>query len=142
MRNKKKQILRGMFTSLRILFCYTVGLTVYFTFPNHYVLYSIFTMISVLLCVFVMFSNNYWINKWIWVGILIGLPAGYYFFEMLYLIFPSLYEYLHPYLYYGSMNNDGSSLILFVIQFFLTYIILLPIAYDILKTYKQSRFPF
>ena len=137
MRNKKKQILRGMFTSLCILFCYTVGLTVYFTFPNHYVLYSIFTMISVLLCVFVMFSNNYWINKWIWVGILIGLPAGYYFFEMLY-----LYEYLHPYLYYGSMNNDGSSLILFVIQFFLTYIILLPIAYDILKTYKQSRFPF
>ena len=130
-----------MFTSLCILFCYTVGLTVYFTFPNHYVLYSIFTMISVLLCVFVMFSNNYWINKWIWGGILIGLPAGYYFFEMLYLIFPSLYEYLHPYLYYGSMNNDGSSLILFVIQFFLTYIILLPIAYDILKTYKQSRFP-
>lgn len=125
-----------------MLFCYTVGLTIYFTFPNQYVLYAIFAIISVLLCAFVMFSNNYFINKWIWVGILIGLPCGYYFFELVYMLFPSLYEYLHPYLYYGSINHDGFSLLLFVAQFFLTFIILLPIAYDVGKTYQKTRFPF
>lgn len=138
----KKQIIRGMMTSLCMLFCYTVGLTIYFTFPNQYVLYSIFAIASILLCVFVMFSNNYFINKWIWVGIVIGLPCGYYFFELIYSLFPTLYEYLHPYLYYGSINRDGIALVIFVAQYFLTFIILLPIAYDIFKTYNQTRFPF
>ena len=138
----KKQIIRGMMTSLCMLFCYTVGLTISFTFPNQYVLYSIFAIASVLLCVCVMFSNNYFINKWIWVGIVIGLPCGYYFFELIYSLFPTLYEYLHPYLYYGSINRDGIALVIFVAQYFLTFIILLPIAYDIFKTYNQTRFPF
>ena len=89
---KKKQIIRGMFTSLCILFCYTVGITVYFTFPNHYVLYSIFTMISVLLCVFVMFSNNYWINKWIWVaGRILFLWVGLYAVSVVVWVFTSIF---------------------------------------------------
>ncbi len=138
----KKQIMRGILTSFCILFCYTIGLTVYFTFPNQYVLYALFALISVFIALFIMFSNNYFINRWIWAGILIGLPLSYYGYELIYYFFPKLYEYLHPYLYYGSMNHDGSSLLIFVGQYFLTFIVLLPIAYDILKTYHESRFFF
>lgn len=138
----RKQIMRGIVTSFCMLFCYTVGLTVYFTFPDQYALYALFAIISVFLCLFIMFSNNYFINRWIWMGILVGLPCAYYGFELLYELFPSLYEYLHPYLYFGSMNHDGSSLLIFVEQFFFTFLILLPIAYDILKTYQKHRFPF
>lgn len=135
----KKQIIRGIITSLCILFCYTIGITFFFTFPQKYLLYALFSIICVAICVFVMFANNHAINGWIWIGILIGLPIGYYFYDILYTIFPSLYEYLHPYLFYGHTTKDGSALIIFVIQFYGTFMIMLPIAYDVLKTYRQRK---
>lgn len=139
---KRKQILRGILTSFNILFCYTVGITLYFSFPEEYFWYTIFAIISVGISLMIMFSNNHFINRWIWLGIAIGLPIAYYSYELIYSLFPALYEYFHPYLYYGSINHNANSLIMFVIQFFGIYLILLPLAYDIIKTNRKDSLPY